>query len=80
MHESLTGRFRKRAVDQKFFFPFSPVLHLNEAISGPQVLKIKFSLQINSSYCAVPQSSSIKVERLTSSKIIFNVVTVANKA
>jgi hypothetical protein len=32
------------------FLPFSPVLHQNEAISGWQVSKIKFSLEINSPY------------------------------
>jgi hypothetical protein len=31
-----------------FFLPFSPVLHQNEAISGSQVSKIKFSLKIDS--------------------------------
>jgi hypothetical protein len=45
------GRFRKRTVDQtNFCLPFSPVLHQNEAISGSQVSKIKFSLKIDSPY------------------------------
>jgi hypothetical protein len=33
--------------------PFSHVLHQNEAISGSQVSKIKFSLKIDSPYCTV---------------------------
>jgi hypothetical protein len=33
--------------------PFSPVLHQNEAISGSQVSKIKFSLKIDSPYCTM---------------------------
>jgi hypothetical protein len=33
--------------------PFSPVLHQNEAISGSQVSKIKFSLKIDSPYYAI---------------------------
>jgi hypothetical protein len=53
MHEFLGPFPEAHRRSKNFFLPFLPVLHQNEAISGSQVSKIKFSLKIDSPYCTV---------------------------
>jgi hypothetical protein len=49
----LRPRQGERAQSKKFFWPVSHFLHQNETTAGWQDPKIKFSLKINSPYCAV---------------------------